>query len=78
MKSIHLKFFVSFIFIWFCQPILAQTEHPSHGQGNPIIPGYFADPTVKKFGDTYYTYTQRPMVMVADLAPRRYGLRKIS
>lgn len=24
--------------------------------GNPIIPGYFADPTVKKFGDTYYIY----------------------
>ena len=21
-----------------------------------IIPGYFADPTVKKFGDTYYMY----------------------
>ena len=25
-------------------------------RGNPIIPGYFADPTVKKFGDTYYMY----------------------
>lgn len=24
--------------------------------GNPFIPGYFADPTVKKFGDTYYIY----------------------
>lgn len=24
--------------------------------GNPIIPGYFADPTVKKFGDDYYIY----------------------
>lgn len=24
--------------------------------GNPIIPGYFADPTVKKIGDTYYIY----------------------
>ena len=24
--------------------------------GNPILPGYFADPTVKKFGDTYYVY----------------------
>jgi xylan 1,4-beta-xylosidase len=23
---------------------------------NPILPGYFADPTVKKFGDTYYLY----------------------
>lgn len=26
------------------------------GAGNPFIPGYFADPTVKKFGDTYYVY----------------------
>ncbi len=23
------------------------------GAGNPILPGYFADPTIKKFGDTY-------------------------
>ena len=22
------------------------------GAGNPILPGYFADPTIKKFGDT--------------------------
>ena len=26
------------------------------GAGNPILPGYFADPTIKKFGDTYYIY----------------------
>lgn len=26
------------------------------GAGNPFIPGYFADPTIKKFGDTYYLY----------------------
>ncbi|GAA4310759.1 hypothetical protein GCM10023149_05550 [Mucilaginibacter gynuensis] len=26
------------------------------GNGNPIIPGYFADPTVRKFGDTFYIY----------------------
>jgi hypothetical protein len=26
------------------------------GNGNPIIPGYFADPTIKKFNDTYYIY----------------------
>lgn len=26
------------------------------GAGNPVIPGYFADPTLKKFGDTYYMY----------------------
>ena len=26
------------------------------GNLNPIIPGYFADPTIRKFGDTYYVY----------------------
>jgi len=26
------------------------------GMLNPIIPGYFADPTIRKFGDTYYVY----------------------
>ena len=26
------------------------------GAGSPILPGYFADPTIKKFGDTYYIY----------------------
>ena len=26
------------------------------GAGNPILPGYFADPTIRKFGDTYYIY----------------------
>jgi len=26
------------------------------GAGNPILPGYFADPTVRKFGDTFYIY----------------------
>ena len=24
--------------------------------GNPVLPGYFADPTIRKFGDTYYLY----------------------
>ena len=24
--------------------------------GNPLLPGYFADPTIRKFGDTYYIY----------------------
>jgi hypothetical protein len=26
------------------------------GNGNPLVPGYFADPTVKQFGDTFYLY----------------------
>lgn len=34
----------------------AQIAYNALGAGNPLIPGYFADPTVKKFGDTYYMY----------------------
>ena len=30
-----------------------QMKYNAPAAGNPILPGYFADPTVKKFGDTY-------------------------
>lgn len=36
------------------QQLPAQWNTP--GAGNPIVPGYFADPTIRKFGDTYYIY----------------------
>lgn len=32
------------------------SEWNTPGNINPIIPGYFADPTIRKFGDTYYIY----------------------
>ena len=35
---------------------IARKKHDAPGTGNPVIPGYFADPTIKKFGDTYYMY----------------------
>lgn len=34
----------------------AATQWNTPGAGNPFIPGYFADPTIRKFGDTYYLY----------------------
>ena len=34
----------------------AATSWDSPGAGNPVIPGYFADPCSRKFGDTYYLY----------------------
>ena len=33
----------------------AQAAFNAPGTGNPVIPGYFADPTIKKFGDTSNT-----------------------
>ena len=42
------------------QPLRAQQKESPHwnmpGAGNPFIPGYFADPTIRQFGDTYYLY----------------------
>ena len=38
-------------------PSLAQQKaYNNPSMGNPFIPGYFADPTIRKFGDTYYLY----------------------
>lgn len=38
-------------------PLCAQQVQWNTPQaGNPLIPGDFADPTVRKFGDTYYIY----------------------
>ena len=46
-------------FTFSVQYIRAQEAHAkwdSPQAGNPFIPGYFADPTIRKFGDTYYLY----------------------
>lgn len=35
---------------------VAPTAWNTPAAGNPLLPGYFADPTIRKFGDTYYIY----------------------
>ncbi|NDV43615.1 family 43 glycosylhydrolase [Muricauda sp. 40Bstr401] len=40
----------------------------SHGT-NPILPGYFADPTIKKFGGIYYIYATTDNEMLASGVP---------
>jgi len=39
------------------------------GKVDPILPGYFADPTIKKFGDTYYIYATTDNEMLASGVP---------
>jgi len=34
----------------------ADVPYNAPGTFNPVIPGYFADPTLKKFGDSFYMY----------------------
>ncbi len=36
---------------------------------NPVLPGWFADPTIKKFGDIYYIYATTDNEMLASGAP---------
>lgn len=42
----------------------------SPGAGNPLVPGYFADPTIKKFGDTYYLYATTDGIKLASGEPQ--------
>lgn len=51
------QFFLSMMICCMVMTATAQKQSPTApGNMNPIIPGYFADPTIKKFGDTYYIY----------------------
>ncbi len=55
MKKVKSFFLLSLLSI--CTFTNAQVAKWNSSQaGNPVIPGYFADPTVRKFGDTYYLY----------------------
>jgi len=56
MKKIYSNLLIFIFTGLFSSALWAQSSHLAKGNGNPIIPGYFADPTVKKFGDTYYIY----------------------
>lgn len=39
------------------------------GANNPVLPGWFADPTIVKFGDIYYIYATTDNEMLASGAP---------
>lgn len=56
MKISYQKLLLLFVFGLYCHTVNAQSSYLDKKTGNPIIPGYFADPTVKKFGDTFYIY----------------------
>ncbi|SDD71047.1 F5/8 type C domain-containing protein [Mucilaginibacter pineti] len=57
MRKIFLRIFFLVCLSLTALAALAQTQSAiTPGNGNPLIPGYFADPTVRKFGDTFYIY----------------------
>lgn len=65
------KLFYSLIILVFTGTIMAQDDVQVNGPGagNPILPGWFADPTIKKFGDIYYIYATTDNEMLASGAP---------
>lgn len=65
------KLFFSLIILAFTGTILGQKDVAVNAPGakNPILPGWFADPTIKKFGDTYYIYATTDNEMLASGAP---------
>ncbi|MFI1773479.1 family 43 glycosylhydrolase [Thalassobellus citreus] len=62
---------VLFFVILFTGHIFAQKDIPVNTPGakNPILPGWFADPTIKKFDDIYYIYATTDNEMLASGAP---------
>ena len=47
-------FFIIFLTLCLALSFGQEVKYNTPQAGNPIIPGYFADPTIQKFGDTYY------------------------
>lgn len=50
----------------------AQAAFNAPGTGNPVIPGYFADPTIKSLV-ILIICMPLPMAVVQALAPHKYG-----
>ncbi|HNW50382.1 MAG TPA: family 43 glycosylhydrolase [Prolixibacteraceae bacterium] len=65
------KLFVLVLFCSFLFPFPGFTESglKDQGNGNPLVPGYFADPTIKKFGNTFYLYATTDGVKLASGQP---------
>ena len=59
---------VYFLIVLFTEAVLSQPTTATDRR-NPLVPGYFADPTIKKFGDTYYLYCTSDGVKLASGEP---------
>ena len=56
--------------IAFSTSLKADTTYTAAGNFNPLVPGYFADPTIQKFGDTYYLYATTDGIKLASGEPQ--------
>lgn len=70
MNNRFLTCIIFFATVFFVPEIGAQVKARSKNVRNPLIPGYFADPTVKKFGDTFYLYSTTDGIKLASGEPQ--------
>ena len=83
-------FFIIFLTLCLALSFGQEVKYNTPQAGNPIIPGYFADPTIQKFGDTNQTLptmrsisvrgsvaTLLRMEMVEDSVLHKCGLQRI-
>lgn len=59
---------ISITFIFCCKA--QKINYDLTTESNPLLPGYFADPTIKKFGDTFYLYATTDGVKLASGEPQ--------
>ena len=65
-----LKISVAFFCFLLATGSYARQSPTAPGNGNPLLPGYFADPTIKKFGDTFYIYATTDGIKLASGEPQ--------
>lgn len=64
-------FTVTLILILICYITGLKAQiHTEAGNFNPIVPGYFADPTITKFDETYYLYATTDGIKLASGEPQ--------
>ncbi|WNH09852.1 family 43 glycosylhydrolase [Thalassobellus suaedae] len=66
-KSVFFIFFITTYLFTSCKEKVSDSL--PNFSSNPILPGYYADPTIKKFGDIYYIYATTDNEMLASGAP---------
>jgi xylan 1,4-beta-xylosidase len=70
MKKNVVNITVLLLTIVFSPALKADTTYTAAGNYNPLVPGYFADPTIQKFGDTYYLYATTDGIKLASGEPQ--------
>jgi xylan 1,4-beta-xylosidase len=70
MKRYFIRIAVLLPIVCFNCFLKADTIYYASGNNNPLVPGYFADPTIKKFGDTYYIYATTDGIKLASGEPQ--------